>query len=396
MHTKKLFSTAAVAGLAAGLLVTAPAQAGSNWGSPQEVSSKFGNHLAVSDGGRVAAWVRTNKTSSSASGPIRTAWYKSKKKGWTPSAAIPGASGATNVQLSSNGNQALIEIPGTGYVMAQRDTKNTWLPAATVVSGTNLGSGLLGAGNTVVYVDWGPDVYPSPPGKLYRVAQNADGTWPAPTQIGTVDPDGQYYYNDTVAFSKDGSTVVWVSDTYALMGVTRNDDGSWAAPTMIRQFASSPSLYELMLSADGTKVMWLTSAGDGILISTRVGTTWAPASTVTVDETYSAALSPDGLTMAWGNTDRQFMVSRWNGVKWLKAKQLGSSSRPMIALSNKTLAWTYTDYKGSSLRSAIYKKGKWQLVRKHSSTGFSPAVSYDSKTLAWSATGNKRTYSVKR
>ncbi len=397
MNRTRWYSTAAVAGLAGGLLVMAPAQAGSTWGSPQEVSSKFGNHIAVSDGGRVAAWVRTNKTSSSASGPIRTAWYKSAKKGWTPSAPIPGASGATGVQLSSNGNMALIEIPGTGYLMAQRDSSNTWLTAATVVSGINLGAGMMsGDGGTVVYVDWGADIYPPPVGKLYRVSRNADGTWTLPTQVGTVDPDGRYYYNQSVVLAKNSSALVWVSDTYALMGVTRNDDGSWSAPVMIRQYPSSPSLEELQLSADGTRLMWMTSAGDGILTTTRTGATWAPASTVTVDESYSAAMSPNGLHMAWGNTDGDMMASRWNGVKWLKPVVLGSVGTPQIALSDKTLAWTSSDYKGSSLRSVIWKSSKWQKTVKHSSTGFSPAVSYDSNTLVWSATGNKRIYSVKR
>jgi len=48
------------------------------------------------------------------------------------------------------------------------------------------------------------------------------------------------------------------------------------------------------------------------------------------------------------------------------------------------------------LRSAIWKKGKWTSVVRHSVTGFSPAVSYDGMTLVWSATGVKEIYSVKR
>jgi len=396
MNRTRLWSVAAVAALGAGVLVTAPAQAGSTWGSPQEVSSKFGKRLAVSDGGRVAVWLRTNKTSTSASGPIRASWFKNAKKGWWPSSPIPGASGSTDVQLSSNGNQALIETPGLGYQMAVRDSKAAWLTATIVASGTNLGEGVMsGDAKTVVYVDWGPETYPQPPGKLYYVTQNADGTWPAPTQLGTVDPDGRYYYND-VAFSKDGSTLAWVTDTFALMGATRNADGSWTAPTMIRQFASSPSLEQLQLSADGSRIMWVPSGGDGILTSTRSGTVWAPASTVTVDETNSTAMSPNGLSMAWGNSDGQMVASRWNGAKWLKPQVLGSVGTPDIALTDKTLAWTSNYYKGSSLRSMIWKGGKWQKLVKHSSTGFSPEVSYDGMTLVWSSTGNKRIYSVKR
>ncbi len=38
-------------GVSAGLLTLAPAQAGTKWSGPQEVSSKFGRALVVSDGG---------------------------------------------------------------------------------------------------------------------------------------------------------------------------------------------------------------------------------------------------------------------------------------------------------------------------------------------------------
>jgi len=398
MITKRMLAVVGVIGVSAGMLVTAPAQAGSKWGSPQEVSSKFGRALAVSDGGRVAAWIRTNKTSSYSSGPIRTAWYKSAKKGWTPSAAIPGTTESTNVQLSSNGNRALVESGSTGYLMAVRDTGNTWMTAVSVVSGTNLGNGVMaGNGSSLAYIDWGPDDYPTPPGKVYYLSQNADGTWSAPTQIGLANPEARYGYNAELAYSKDGSTIAWVDETYALKAITRNDDGSWSAPSLIKQYGSDPDLRILQLSADGSRVMWVRGDSDGILTSTRTGTTWVPASNVTVDETYSAAMSPNGVNIAWGNTDGQMVVSRYNGTKWVKPKVLGSVGYyPSIALADKTLAWTSSDSKGSSLRSVIWKGGSWQSLVKHSSTGFSPAVSYNGMTLAWASTGNKRIYSVKR
>ncbi len=398
MTTKRMVAAVGVVGMSAAVLVGAPAQAGSTWGSPQEVSSKFGRALTVSDGGRVAAWIRTNKTSWYSSGPVRTAWYKSAKKGWTPSAAIPGTTESTNVQLSSNGNRALIESGTTGYLMAVRDTSNTWLTAVSVVSGTNLGNGVMsGNGTSLVYIERGPDAYPSPPGKVYYVSQNADGTWPAPTQIGQANPDALYGINNELAYSKDGSTIAWVDETYALKSITRNDDGSWSAPSLLKQYGSDPDLRILNLSANGTRVMWVRGDSDGILTSTRTGTTWAPASNVTVDETYSAAMSPNGVNMAWGNTDGQMLVSRYNGTKWVKPKVLGSVGYyPTITLTDKTLAWTSNESKGSALRTVIWKGGKWQSTVKHSSTGFSPAVSYDGMTLAWASTGNKRIYSVKR
>jgi hypothetical protein len=101
--------------------------------------------------------------------------------------------------------------------------------------------------------------------------------------------------------------------------------------------------------------------------------------------------------MAWGNTDGQMLVSRYNGTKWVKPKVLGSVGYyPTITLTDKTLAWTSNESKGSSLRTVIWKGGSWQSTVKHSSAGFSPAVSYNGATLIWTSTGNKRIYSVKR
>lgn len=397
----KIIRTVAImtaTGVSAGLLTLAPTQAGTTWGGPQEVSSKFGRALVVSDGGRVAAWIRTNKANTWSSGPIRTAWYKKKKKRWTSSAPIPGSSESTALQLGDKGNQALIEAGTTGYLMAQRDTKNTWLQAESIVSGTNLGSGVMsGDASTLVYVDWGVDTYPTPPGTLYYVMQNADGTWPAPTMIGLANPEGRYRGRQELAFSNDGSTLVWVNDTYALVGSTRNPDGTWAAPTIIKQYGSDPYMSTLALSEDGTRVVWTRDESDGILTATRSGTSWSDVSNVTVDETVAAAVSPDGMNVAWANSDKQMVIRRWDGSKWKKVKVVGSSGYgPSISLQNKTLAWTYTGYRGSSLRTVIRKSGKWKVTAKLSSSGFSPAVSYDSRTLVWSSTGSKKIYSVKR
>ncbi len=347
----------------------------------------------------MAAWVRTNRVSSSASGPIRTAWYLKKKKKWTSSAPIPGTSESTNVQLSDDGKAALIESGGTtGYSVAVRDSKNTWFTAQSIVSGTNLGNGLMsGDAKTVVYVDWGPGPA-MVGGKLYYVTQNADGTWPAPTMLGLVNPMGRYGYQSALAFSRDGSTLVWVDDAYALVGATRNPDGTWAAPTIIKSYGSDPDFRALALSADGPRVIW-TRSGTGVLTSTRSGTAWSAVDNVTVDETYAAAISPNGLNVAWANSDTQMVIRRWDGAAWKKAKVLGPTSPfPSLVLQNKTMAWTSRSTQGSPLRSVIYKSGKWRAKAKvkFSSTGFSPAVSYDGKTVVWSSTGSKKIYSAKR
>ncbi len=252
----------------------------------------------------------------------------------------------------------MIESGSTGYLMAQRDGGNTWLTAQSIVTGTNLANGVMsGDASTLVYVDWGVDTYPTPPGKLYYVTQNADGTWPAPTMLGMTNPDARYGYQGELAFSKDGSTLVWVDDTYALVGTTRNTDGTWTAPTIIKQYGADPDIRTLALSEDGTRLIWARRSSDGILTSVRNGTVWSTVSNVTVDETYTAALSPNGVNVAWANSDKQMVIRRWDGTKWKKVKVLGSSGyAPSISLQNKTVAWNYTSYKGSSLRTVIQQE----------------------------------------
>jgi hypothetical protein len=302
------------------------------------------------------------------------------------------------IQLSNDGKSALIESPGEGYLMSRRTKGNTWSAVEMVASGANLGSGTLaGSASNVFYVDWGVDDDPTPPGTVYSTSRRSDGTWTIPALVGYAYPEGRYSECPALTVSKDGSTVVWLTDTYALVGSTRNDDGSWGSAHMIRQYGSDPDLQTLALSADGSRVIWTRLVSDGILTSTRSGSTWSTVSSITVDETYSATVSPNGLNVAWSNTDRQLVIRRWDGSAWKRAKVLGSGSYySQIALQNKTLAWTNVTSKSSTLRSVIFKGGKWQRVVTHSSTGYSPAVSYDSKTLVWSATGNKRIYSVNR
>lgn len=396
--SNKSMAIIAVTSMSVGLVALAPAQAGSNWGGPQEVSSRFGRALTVSDNGRVAAWVRTNRADSWATGPARTAWYLTKKKRWTPSAPIPGAVESMRIQLSNDGNSALIESPGEGYLMSQRTKGNTWSTAEVVVSGANLGSGTLaGSASTVFYIDWGVDDDPTPTGTVYSTSRRSDGTWTIPALVGYAYPEGRYNDYPALTVSKDGSTLVWLTDTYALVGSTLNDDGSWGSARLIRQYGSDPDMQTLALSADGSRVIWTRLVSDGILTSTRSGSTWSTVSSITVDETYSAAVSPNGLNVAWSNTDRQMVIRRWKGSAWKRVKVLGSAGYySQIALQNKTMAWTYTTSKSSTLRSVLFKGGRWQRVVKHSSTSYSPAVSYDSKTLVWAATGSKRIYSVKR
>ncbi len=374
-----------------------PAHAGTTWGSPQEVSSKLGRSISLSTDGTVAAWIRTNR--SSGSGPVRTAYYKSAKKGWTPSAPIAGTSGITNLQLSPDGNTAFAEAPGTGYVMAQRTSGNTWGTAATVVSGTQLAYGQMSSDtNTIVYVDWaGASDYPTEiPGKLKVQTRAPGGAWAAPATLSDVSYG--FYYDDVapVALSGDGSTVAWFDATYGLKVSTKLADGTWGAPVLIKQYPSDPGIGRLQFSTTGATLIWTVRSEEGVLVTTRGTTGWSPVGYVTTDDVTEAAVAPNGTIVAYSNTDRQVTLRTWNGVKWAKPTVLGSASTPALVLTNKTLAWTSTVYSGSTLRVSIYAKGKWQPSTKRSSAAQSPALTPNGRTLAWGATSNKRIYSAKR
>lgn len=394
--------TRVLAGLgAAGMLITivAPAQAGTKWGGPQEVSSKLGRSIGVSDDGRVAAWIRTNK--SDGSGPVRTSWYKSTKKGWLPSAPIPGTAMITGLQLSTDGNFAFAEAPGTGYLLAQRTTQNTWGAAQTIVTGAQLDYGQASSDtSTIVWVDWaGATDYPvAVPGSVKAQTRKPDGTWNAPVEIGKINYDFYYgyYETDPIALSADGSTLAWFDETYALKVSTKQADGTWGAPVLVKQYASDPSVTTLRLSANGSSLIWAQAGEEGIVITSRAGTGWTPLGYVTTDETTRADISPDGLTVAYGTDANQLITRRWNGTAWGKPVVVGSASNPGIALKNKTLAWSSSVYSGSTVRVSIYKKGKWQPTTKVTSAGQSPALNTSGTTLVWGSTSNKRIYSVKR
>lgn len=398
MFIKRAFAILATAGLSAGILIAPPAQAGTKWSGPQEVTSRLGRSISLSDSGRVAAWIRTNR--SSGNGPVRTSWYLSAKKGWTPSAAIPGTAQTSAMQLSADGNYALIESSGTGYLMAQRQTKNTWTTAQTVVSGTRLANGQMSRdAGTLVWVDCaGVSSYPTDvPGVVMSQTRKADGTWNPPVTVGKASGELLDYSINPLALSGDGSTLVWLDETFALKAVTKTADGSWSIPALIKQYAGDPDLRGAMkLSLTGSRLIWHLWGEEGLLTASRASGVWTPVDYVTLDEVEEVAISPNGNVVAFGNTDEQLVLRTWSGAAWTKPLVLGSASNPTIALSQKTVAWTYTDYHGSTLRASIYAKGKWQSAGKRASAAQSPALTANGRTLAWGSTSAKRIYSVTR
>lgn len=399
---RTLFVACGAVGCTAGLLVAAPAaQAGTTWGPAQEVSSKLGRAIEVADSGQVAVWIRTN--SSYKAGPVRTSVYRSPKKGWAPSAEIPGTVGTTNVQLSGDGQYAFMKVPGTGYLMAQRSTGTTWGTAQPVVSGQFVAYGQMDAmAQTIVYVDFGPDpyVYPSVPVPIKVITKQADGTWSAPVVAGTVDSDSYDGSPAGVTLSSDGSTLAWLDETNALKASVRAADGTWSAPALLKQFPGEPVIGGLQLSADGLRLAYYNegyAGDDGVVTTTRSGTTWSPLSYVTVDEVTNMALSPSGNTVAFSTaSDKTVVLRQWNGTKWTKAKVMGSGVgyAAEIALTNKTLAWS-TSY-GKSLYTSVYSKGAWKTAVRVSKSAGVPALNSNGRTLIWGSPSVKKVYSVKR
>lgn len=391
----RLFIAATTAALVAGAV--APAQAGTTWGSPQEVSSKLGRAISLSTDGRVAAWIRTN--SLQGSGPVRTSYYKSAKKGWLPSAPIPGTAGVTALQVSADGKTAFMQTPGTGLQVSQRSSGNTWGAASTVVGGMNLDAGIMSSDtNTIVWVDWtGATGYPDYlPGKVYVQSRPAGGAWAAPVLLGKMSYDMQYNDTTPLAMSSDGSTIAFVDDLFALKIVKKNADGTWAAPVLVKQYPDDPSIYTLQFNATGTTLIWSGNTAEGTLYTSLTSTGWSPVGYVTTDDVTAAAITPKGTVVVYNNTDGQVVLRTWDGTKWAKATVIGSASRAQFAVVNKTIAWTSNQYSGSTLRATIFAKGKWQPSSKRSSAAQSPALTPNGTTLVWGSTSNKRTYSSKR
>lgn len=408
MFAGKVLSSLATAGLCASLLVVAPAQAGTRWSGPQEISSRLGLGLDLSDSGRVAAWIRTKvvrRDPDRSGGPVRTSWYRSARKGWTASAQIPGTGRSSWVRLSADGNYALIEPwDNDGYLMARRQKKNTWGTAQTVVNGTRLGAGQMSAdAQTIVWVAWSPSSRYEDyvPGTVMSKTRQSDGTWTAPLTVGQVHGELEYDVAsgsvEPIVLSGDGSTLVWIDETFAVKAVTKAKDGSWSAPALIKQYAQDPCLFSTMkLSFNGSRLIWNQWIKKGILTTSRVRGVWAPVEYLTRDEADKIALSPNGKVVAFGNFDKQFVLRTWNGARWTKPIVLGPADSPSIAITKRSVAWTYASNEGSTLRSSVYTRGKWQRATKIASSARSPELNKNGRVLAYGATGAKKTYSVKR
>jgi hypothetical protein len=306
------------------------------------------------------------------------------------------------VQLSADGNYALIEPwNDDGYLLAQRQKRNTWAKAQTVVNGTRLGSGQMSAdAETMVWVAWSEaSMYEDEvPGSVMSQIRQSDGTWTAPLTVGKVNGELEYATTtDPIALSGDGSTLVWIDETFAVKAVTKDADGSWSEPALIKQYGLDPCLGDNMrLSFDGSRLIWNQWIKKGILTTSLAGGVWAPVRYLTRDEVDKIAISPNGKAVAFGNDHEQFVIRTWKGARWAKPIVLGAADSPSIAITNRSVAWTSSSNVGSTLRSSVYKKGKWRRATTLASKARSPELNKNGRVLVYGATDVKKVLSVRR
>jgi hypothetical protein len=408
----------ATVGVVGGLIgLAVPAQAGTKWSPPQQVSTKYGREIQLSDNGKVAVWIRTNRLMEGVVGPVRSSYYISKKKGWTSSAAMPGSTETTRLMLSSDGGYAFLENGTSGYALAKRTNTNNWATAQPVVTGILLTAGQMSANaTTITWVDWadpGSWVFPAvePPGDLKAIVRGADGTWSAPVLVGKVATEARYSdygpagpkLSAASALSRDGKTLVWLDETHALRSAALAADGTWTPTGIIKQYTDYAGLSQLSVSANGTSVMWIRSGTDGILTSTRGSTGWTVPVMATVDDTNAAAMSPDGKYMAWSTGSGDIEMSSRLPDRWATAKTVGTvfyGYNAFVVMTNKTVAYGSIGWKNGkytcAVSASVLSGGSWKKGKKLASSVCHPAVAYNGKTIVWGNLVSKKLESVKR
>ena len=380
-------STIAVTALA----VAAPAHAGGTWGSPQQLSPSSGRAIQLSDYGGVAAWIAAG----SGAGPVRAARYRSSSKGWSKSAAIPGATGVSDLQISADGNYALMAVDGTGYLLAQR-SGTTWGAAQTLIPGTQVaGAQMSRDARVVVWVDWtGSQSTPVViPGTVKSMVRADDGTWSAPVVVGTILPGVASDFRAPLALSRNSSTVVWMDEASTIRSA-RMVSGVWQAPDTV---ASLNPLYGgleyLAVERDGNDVLWI-SSGDDYLYMSEYISGWQPALEVSSAGPTTIVTAPNARTIAFTDSDGYFELMSRTAGGWSVPVKRVMKGATQIAAVNAAVATTEKRPGKSVLRVYRYAKGSWQAPVKLSTKAKRPALAPDGKTVAW--VSGSRIYTSKR
>lgn len=381
---------AAVVGLVSAFAT--PVYAGSTWGAPQVVSASAGRSIQLSDYGGVAVWIAA--ASAQGTGPVRTSRYRPTGS-WSMPKTIPGAAGVSSVQLSADGNTALMQVEGTGYLWAQR-TGTVWGAAQTLIPGAQVAGGQMSRdARAVAWVDWaGSQTTPLIiPGTLKSMVRRDDGTWSAPVTVGTVLPGAASQSRAPLALSRNGSTVVWLDETSELQSA-RLLSGVWQPSVAIAQInPTTVGLTHLAVERDGNDVVWMVSGGASINFSEYVSG-WQPAQQLSTAASTVISTAPNTRTIAFVDTAGYFNLLVRTSTGWATTAKrlLGGAAR--VTSVNSAAAFTHKRPGRSVLRSYVLSRGQWLGPVKLSSKAKRPAFAADGNTLAWVSGG--RILAVKR
>ncbi len=359
--------------------VVTPARAGSTWGPSQIVSPTTGTSIQLSEYGDGAAWITT-------SGAVRTSRYLPSGAGWTTPKAIPTTTGAKALRLSANGSTALVEVPGSGLLLAQR-TGAAWNSPITLVSGAQLtGAQMSRDARVVTWVDWSGIT-----AKVRSIVRAEDGTWSAPVTVGTVLAGPASQARTPMVLSRNGSTVVWLDET-AKLHSARLLSGVWQAPDTIAQL-SPAGLEQLAVERDGNDVVWMV-AGDDTLYFSEYEAGWQPAEVLTAADPSVVAVAPNARAVGFVDEAGYFDLMSRTATGWTTAFHRKLAGKVQIAAANSAVATTQKRNGRSVLRVYALSKGKWQPAVKLSAKAKRPALSSDGNTVAW--VSGKRIYAAKR
>ncbi len=401
----------AVSGMVGGLLVAAPASAGARWSDPQQVDSRYGWQVSLSDDGETAAWIRT--VNFRQWGPVRTARYRGEKKDWSRSKQISGSAETEEVVLSGDGRSLLIKAP-TSYSVTTRKSGNRWSALETVAEAKQLGGGRMSAdGRTVIWVDESGLLEEAfRPSRVMSRTRSDGGSWGPAVEIGEFFDSSDFVYEDNEALAwddnniltridlaRDGSTAVWMDSVARFVGSERAADGTWAPPKVIQTFAAdvvvTPIVRDLQVSADGSRVIW--RGADGVLTTTRRPTGWAAVQPVTRGGVSSVALSPDGTVVAYGlYRSGRVEVRQLKSGRWSKPKKLGTARYPHLVVRTKAVAWSGDDLRSSRVRVSLQRKGEWTKPTAVAKKAYRPSLSAKADVLAWADRRSRDILGIRR
>lgn len=349
-----------------------------NAGSDAVAYSNFGTSVALSGDGNTAIVGAENITLGVT--PAGKAYVFTRSGGtWSRSAVLVPAESANSdafgdsVALSSDGTTALVaayhaDVNGytqAGQVYVFTRSGGSWTESA-ILNASSEAEKMAYFGNSVVLSDDGSTALVgaymatagtnSSAGKVY-VFQKSGGAWSEKTALTASDAEPGAHFGSSVAFSRDGTTVVIGAESAGGNSAGRAYvfTGSSTAWSQAAVLAASDGQngdkfgYSLAASKNGDTLLvaapWALVGGDyggKAYVFTRNGSAWSQAATISTPENAgisddlgsSLALSDDGTTALISDigksagtlqTAGQVYVIRYDGEGWYKNQILKAS-----------------------------------------------------------------------